>query len=213
MGNDVGMRRFWLRVASAVVLVSGCSAGSKAPVPDVTIPVETSIATTVPVERSSIAEPSSTLTTSTNTTAPSAAEEELRAATRAYWDEFRRTLLNIQSDDLGALTKWYASPEIAREALAALSASKSEGVSYREKENPFFRVKVESVQLADPYSTVVSCVAENLDELSLTDGGQVSVDGSTEAFRFTFQWIRAGERWVVGLVSERTAVDKGDLCD
>ena len=207
------MRRMWL-AAVAAALLAGCTSDGDPEVAQVTIPVETvAVATTAPTTAAAAVTTVGLAAPTGATTVSPSAEDELRAATKAYWDEFRRTLLNLQSDDLSALSAWYASPEFAAAATAELRKTKARLSVYRDGTPPLFTVRVDEVAQRNGGWTVKACVADNMVEVHPSADGETVIDNSTAVNVFSFDWVLADGHWRVSGITERLRISDGSLCE
>jgi hypothetical protein len=190
-------------VVAAFALLTGCTSGGSSKGAPVTIATAAEEATVSPT----------TAPVVTSTTVADTPEEELRAATLAYWAEFRRTALNLETDDLSRLSAWYSSESGAANSLASLRDVKSKGRTYRLNQPDDFIVRVEKVvRLTDAVWAVTSCISDNMVLVEARDGTDKVLDSSISANRFTDEWSRRASRWVIEKVASRQPLSEGVPC-
>lgn len=208
IGNDMSMRRLWA-VAAAVFVVSGCSSDRKTAVPEVTIPVETTVATSIPPATT---EATTIPPTSTSTSISATPEEELRTATQAYWAEFRRTALNLESDDLSGLAALFTA-DASISGVARLTDLKNAGETYRPNTPDIFEFEVERVAISPPAEGVVLvCASDNLVRVRVENGVDRVIDSTLGANRLEFHWVKLDGTWKVESVKKIESLGEGVRC-
>ncbi len=206
--------------AVAVALFAGCTSDGKSRVPEVTIPVETVAVATAAAATATVVPttvvpttvvPTTVVPTTATTVAPSA-EDELRAATKAQWGDFRATLLNLETDDLSTMRNWYASPRLADSGLVLLKQDKAQNVTFRRNNPDVFEVRIESVTLLSADSaTVETCLTDNLIAVKVVNGQDQVQDNSLASNRFKETWVRKSVRWLLESVERHSGA--GTPCD
>ncbi len=228
VGNDERMRRFWLAIVAASVLATSCSSKATQQAADPTIPIV--VTPTVPeliVPEPTIpprtTEPPATSdqvsssnvpeATQPTTVQQAAVEAELQARAEGYFAEFRRTLLNLQQDDLSKLSAWYATPALASKGVAKLWKRRGIHETYRVNSPDTFQVHVEKVSfLSDTEAEVTTCLADNLVRVRVVDGSDQVLDDSLSANRFVDNWIQVEGTWFTSHVVGRESLPVGATC-
>ena len=197
-------------VVLSAVMLTGCSSGAKQEAVDPTIPVvtEATVAETVPPPSTSVS-----TTTTTSTTVEPSVEEQLRAATLAYWAEFRRTALNLDTDDLSTLKSWYVSGAVANEDMQRFVETKAKRETYRRTTKSFETSRVDEVRREDTDSALVTaCIADNLVLVALSASGEKVIDDSSSAFLVQTRWQRVGDRWLHERVTSKESLGENERC-